>query len=65
MIIFFWLPLGFPVTQTLLPKLTFTSTFFVDTILPHIIAAKSANDPGRRLVLHMDNSFPHRARLIA
>jgi hypothetical protein len=65
MIVLFWSPLGFPVIQALPPKVTFTSEFFVDPILPHTIAAKQAGDPGRRLVLHMDNASPHSARLIA
>jgi hypothetical protein len=39
--------------------------FFVDAILPDIIAADPAGDPGRRLVLHMDNAPPHRARFTA
>jgi hypothetical protein len=65
MIIVFWSPLGFPVIQALPPKVIFTSKFFIDAILPHIVAAKPAGDPGRRRVLHMNNAFPHRARLTA
>jgi hypothetical protein len=53
------------VIQALPSKVTFTSEFFVDAILPHTIAAKPAGDHGRRLVLHMDNASPHCARLIA
>jgi hypothetical protein len=60
MIIIFWSPLGFPVIQALSPKVTLTSEFFVDAILSHIVAAKPAGDPGRRLVLHMDNASQHR-----
>jgi hypothetical protein len=52
------------VIQALPPKVTFTSKFFVDASLPHLVAAKPAGDPGRRLVLHMDNASPHRERLI-
>jgi hypothetical protein len=63
--IIFWLPLGFPVIQALPLNLAFTLEFFVDAILPPIVAAKPADDPGRRLVLHMDNASPHRARLTA
>jgi hypothetical protein len=44
---------------------TFTSEIFIDAILQHIVAAKPAGDPGQRLVLHMDNASPHRARLTA
>jgi hypothetical protein len=65
MIIIFWPPLGFLVREALPPKVTFTSKFFVDAILPYIIAAKPAADPGRQLVLDMDNASPRRARLIA
>jgi hypothetical protein len=52
MIIIFWSPLGFPVIQALPRKVTFTSKFFVDAILPYIVAAKPAGDSGRRMVLH-------------
>jgi hypothetical protein len=65
MIIIFWSPLGFPVIQALLPKVIFTSEFFVDRILPYIDAAKPAGDPARRLVMHIYNISPHRARLTA
>jgi hypothetical protein len=58
-------PLGFPVIKALPPKLTFTSKFIVDAIVLHIVATKPAGDPGRRLVLQMDNASPHRARLAA
>jgi hypothetical protein len=51
MIMIFWSPLGFPVIQVLPPKATFTSEFFVDAILPHIVAAKPAGDPGGRLYI--------------
>jgi hypothetical protein len=61
----FWSPLGFPVIQVLPPKVTFTSKLFIDAILLHIVAAKPAVDPGRRLVLHMDNASPPRAILTA
>jgi hypothetical protein len=65
MIIIFWSPLGFPVIQALPPKVTFTSEFFIDAFLPHIVVAMLAGNPGRRLVLHMDHASPHRARLAA
>jgi hypothetical protein len=65
MVIIVWPPLGFPVTQTLPSKVTFTSKFFIDVILPHIVAAKPAGDPGRRWVLHIDSASPHHARLTA
>jgi hypothetical protein len=65
MSIIFWSPLGFFVRQALPLKVTFTSEFFVDAILRHIIAGKPASDPGRRLVLYMGNASPHRASLIA
>jgi hypothetical protein len=65
MIIIFWSSLWFSMIQALSPKVIFTSEFFVDVILPHIVAAKPAGDPGRRLVLYMDNAAPHRARLTA
>jgi hypothetical protein len=65
MIVFFWSPIGFPMIQAPLPKVTFTSEFFVDAILLHTVAAKPADYPGRRLVLPMDNASPHCARLIA
>jgi hypothetical protein len=64
MIVIFWSPLGFPVIQALVPKVTFTSEFFVDAILLHTVAAKPAGDPGRRMVLQMDNASPHCARLV-
>jgi hypothetical protein len=63
MIVIFWSPLGLPVIQALLPKVTFTLEFFVDANLPHIVVAKRAGNPGRRLVLHTDNASPHRVRL--
>jgi hypothetical protein len=53
------------VIQAALPKVAFTSEFFADAILPHIVAAKPAGDPGRRLFLQMDNASPRRAILIA
>jgi hypothetical protein len=65
MIVIFWSSLGFPVIQALPPQVTFTSEFFVDAILPHIVAAKPAGDPGRQLVLHIDNASPHRVGLTA
>jgi hypothetical protein len=60
----FWSLLSFPEMQDPPLKVTFTSEFFLDAIFPHIAAAKPAGDPGRRLILHMDNTSPHRARLI-
>jgi hypothetical protein len=42
---------------------TFASEFFGDAILHDIVAVKPAGDPGRPLVLHMDNASPHRVRL--
>jgi hypothetical protein len=65
MIIIFWSPLGFPVIQALPPKVTFTSEFCVDAVLPHIVATKRADDPGRWMVLHMDSASAYRARLPA
>jgi hypothetical protein len=65
MLIIFWSPLSFSVIQVLPPNVTFTSEFFIDAILPHIVAAKPAGNLGRRLVLHMDNASPHGARLTA
>jgi hypothetical protein len=65
MIIIFRSPLGFSVIQVLSTQMTFTSEFFVDAILPHIVAAKPAGDPNRLLILHMNNTFPHRASLTA
>jgi hypothetical protein len=65
MIILFWSPLGFPVIQTLPAKVIFTSEFFVNAVLSHIVAGKPAGNPGRRLIPHMDNASPHRARLTA
>jgi hypothetical protein len=65
MIVIFWSPFGFPVIQALPPEARVTSELFVDAILHHIVSAKPAGDPGRRLVLHMDNASPHRARLTA
>jgi hypothetical protein len=53
MIIFSRSPLGFPVVQIRPPKVIFTSEFFVDVILPHIIAAKSAGD----LAIMVDDWF--------
>jgi hypothetical protein len=64
-IIIFWSSLDFHAIQALPPKVIFTSEFFVDAILPYIVAAKLAGDPGRRLALHMDSAAPHCARLIA
>jgi hypothetical protein len=32
MIVVFWSPFGFPVIQTLLPKMTFALKFFADVI---------------------------------
>jgi hypothetical protein len=65
MIITFWSSLGFPMIQTLPPKMTFTAKFFVDNILPDVLAAKRACQPYRRPVLHMDTASPHRAVLAA
>jgi hypothetical protein len=62
-IIIFWSPLGFLVIQALPLKVTFTPEFFVDAILPHIVATKPAGGPGRRLALHIDKASPHRTRL--
>jgi hypothetical protein len=53
------------VIQALPPKVTFISEFFIDPFLPHLVAAMPARDPSRRLVLHMDNASPHRARFTA
>jgi hypothetical protein len=65
MVTIFWSPLGFRVIQALPPRVTFTPEFFFDAILPHIVAAKPLGDPGRRLVLHLDNASRHGARLTA
>jgi hypothetical protein len=46
MIIICWSALGFRVIQTLPLKVTFTLKFVVDAILPHIVAAKPAGNPG-------------------
>jgi hypothetical protein len=46
MIIIFWSPLGFPVIQGRPPKVAFTSKVFVDAVLPHVVPAKPAGDPG-------------------
>jgi hypothetical protein len=51
------------VIQDLPPKGTFIAGFFVENILPDIVAAKPASDTHHRLVLHMDNAFPHRTLL--
>jgi histone-lysine N-methyltransferase SETMAR len=65
MIIIFWPFLSFPVIQDLPPKVTFISEFFTDAILPHVVAAKPADDADRRLALHMDKASSHRARSTA
>jgi hypothetical protein len=65
MIIFLWSALGFPVVQARPQDVPFTSEVCVDAFLPHIVAAKLAGDPSRRLVLYMANASPHRARLTA
>jgi hypothetical protein len=53
------------VIQALPPKVIFTSEFFVDVILPRIVAVKPSGDSGRRLVLQLNNAPPHYARLAA
>jgi hypothetical protein len=58
-----WSPRVFPVIQAPPPKVRFISEFFVDAILPHIVATKQAGGHHRRLILHMDNASPDRARL--
>jgi histone-lysine N-methyltransferase SETMAR len=65
MIAIFWSPLGFPLIQALPSKVTFTSEFFVSAVLTHIVASKPVGDPGRRLVLHMEDASPYRATLTA
>jgi hypothetical protein len=45
MTVVFWSPLDFLVIQALPPKVTFTSEFFVDAILPYVVA-KSTGNPG-------------------
>jgi hypothetical protein len=65
MIIISWSFLGFPMIEALPPKVTFTSEFFVDAILPHIVAVKPAADLSRRLILHTDNASALRARSTA
>jgi hypothetical protein len=59
MVIVFWSPSGFPVIQALPPRVTFTAEFFVDKILPEIVAAQPSCDKHRQLVLHIDNASPH------
>jgi histone-lysine N-methyltransferase SETMAR len=41
--------------------MTFTAKFFIDNVLPDIVAAKPPCRPHRRLIVHMDNASPHRA----
>jgi hypothetical protein len=64
-IIIFRLPFGFAVIQARPPKVTFASEFFVNAILPHIVAAKPADNPGRPLLLPMDKASPHGSGLTA
>jgi hypothetical protein len=45
MIVMFWSPVGFLVISTLPRKITSASKFFIDNILPDIVAAKPACDP--------------------
>jgi hypothetical protein len=65
MIVIFWLTLVFPVIRVLRPKVTFTVEFFIDTMILGLPAARSACDPTRWLVLHMDNTSPPRSRSAA
>jgi hypothetical protein len=65
MVIIFWSLLGFAVIQALPPKVTFTSEFCVDAVLPHAVATKRADDPSQWLVLHMDSASAYGARLPA
>jgi hypothetical protein len=45
--------------------MAFTAKFFIDHILPDLVAAEPACNPCPWPVLHMDNASPHRAVSIA
>jgi hypothetical protein len=66
MVSIFWSPVGFAVITALPPKTKFSSAYFCDNIIPEIVEGMPfdlAKSP-RKLMLHMDNPSPHRARIV-
>jgi histone-lysine N-methyltransferase SETMAR len=66
LIAIFWSPLGFPVIDALPTGEKFTALYFCDNIVPQIGEQRSSDarqKTGRKLVVHMDNATPHRAKL--
>jgi transposase len=66
LITIFWTALGFPVVGALPNAEEFTAQYFCDNIVPQIVEQRSSDarqKTGRKLVVHMDNATPHRAKL--
>jgi histone-lysine N-methyltransferase SETMAR len=66
LITIFWSPLSFPVIDVLPTREKFTALYFCDNIAPQIAEQRSSDarqKTGRKLVVHMDNAAPHRAKL--
>jgi hypothetical protein len=66
MVSIFWSPVGFPVITALPAKTKFSSVDFCETIIPKIVKGMPfdlAESP-RKLMLHMDNASPRRARIV-
>jgi histone-lysine N-methyltransferase SETMAR len=62
----FWSPLGFPVIDALPTGEKFIALYFCHNIVPQIaeqLSSDARQNTGRKLVVHMDNATPHRAKL--
>jgi hypothetical protein len=66
MVIIFCWPLGFPVADALPAGEKFPGRYFCHTDVPEITEQRLSDawpNRGRKFVVHIDNSAPHRAKL--
>lgn len=65
MLTVFWSPIGFRIVEMLPHGEKFNADYFINCILKKIVDSnpkQSSNSSKRRVVLHMDNATPHRAK---
>lgn len=65
MLTIFWSPLGFRIVEMLPQGMKFSAEYFTNTILQKITETHPPvvlNQPQRKVVIHMDNATPHRAK---
>lgn len=67
MLTIFWSPLGFRIVEMLPQGMKFSAEYFTNVILQKITETHPPvvlNQPQRRVVIHMDNATPHRAKMV-